>query len=160
MKNIKTEIKWVLIFAAMILLWMLAEKLTGLTSTHIDQQAFYSNFVAIPAIAIYVFALLDKRKRDYGGFMTYKQGFISGLIITLIYTALTPLVQYIVSVIILPEYFPNIIRYSVSSKILTQAEADKYFTLKNYIVIGLMGAFLMGTFTTAIVALFVKKTKK
>ena len=61
MTNFKIEIKWALIFAAMTLGWMLMERLVGLHSTHIDKHLLYSNLIAIPAITVYVFALLDKR---------------------------------------------------------------------------------------------------
>jgi hypothetical protein len=113
MKKIKIEIKWAIIFVVMTLIWMVLEKLVGLHDEHIDKHPIYTNFIAIPAIAIYVFALLDKRKNFYKGAMTYKQGFITGLIITAIVTVLSPLTQYITSTIITPEYFPNMINYSV-----------------------------------------------
>jgi len=88
----------------MTLIWMLLEKLAGLHDEHIDKHPIYTNFIAIPAIAIYVFSLLDKRKKFYKGAMTYKQGFISGLVITAIVTVLSPLSQYITPTIITPEY--------------------------------------------------------
>ncbi len=50
-----------------------------------------TNFFAIIAIAVYVFALLDKRKRDFGGRMTWIQGFVSGVIISIIVALLSPL---------------------------------------------------------------------
>ena len=159
MKNLKIEIKWSIIFVLMSLLWMIVEKISGLHGEHIDKQMIYTNFMAIPAIAIYVFALLDKRKNYYHGFMTYKQGFITGLIITAIVTVLSPLTQYLTSAVITPEYFPNIIRYSVANGNMTQQEAEEYFNLKSYIIQGLIGAALMGTATSAIVAIFTRKSK-
>ena len=39
--------------------------------THIDKHVVYTNFYALPAILVYVFALLDKRKNFYNGKMTY-----------------------------------------------------------------------------------------
>ncbi len=92
LNSFRTEIKWALIFVATMLAWMLLERVVGLHDTHIDNHAIYTNFFAIPAIAVYVFALLDKRKSDYNGVMNYKQGFLSGLIITLIVTVLTPII--------------------------------------------------------------------
>jgi hypothetical protein len=158
MKNLKIEIKWAIIFVLMSLLWMLLEKISGLHDRHIDKQSMYTIFMAIPAIAIYVFALLDKRKNYYHGLMTYKQGFITGLIITAIVTILSPLTQYLTSEVITPEYFSNIIKYSVASGEMTQQEAQKYFNLKSYIVQGVIGAALMGTATSAIVAIFTRKS--
>lgn len=160
MKQYNIEIKWAIAFVLMSLGWMLLECLSGLHHQHIDKHEIYTNFIALPAIAIYVFALLDKRKNFYGGTMSYKQGFISGLIITLIVTAFSPLTQYITTTIIAPQYFPNVIKYAVDAQKMTQQEANDFFNLKNYIVEGLIGAPIMGLVTTAIVAIFTRKTSK
>lgn len=160
MKNITIEIKWALVFVVMSLAWMLLERLTGLHDAHIDKHAIYTNFIAIPAIAVYVFALLDKRKNFYQGKMTYRQGFISGMIITGIVTLLSPLTQYITTVAITPGYFPNAIQYAVAQGSMTQEEAESYFSLKNYIVQGLIGAPVMGLMTTAGVAFFTSRNTR
>ncbi len=160
MTKFRIEIKWAVLFVIMTLIWMFFEKLIGLHGKHIDKQAIYTNFIAIPAIAVYVFALLDKRKNFYSGQMTYKQGFISGLIITLIVTILSPLTQILTSELITPEFFPNAINYSVSTSYFTQEAAEKFFSLKNYIIQGLIGAPIMGIITTAIVAIFTRKNLK
>jgi hypothetical protein len=131
--------------------------MAGLHAEHIDKHFIYTNFIAIPAITIFVFALLDKRKNFYRGAMTYKQGFITGLIITAIVTVLSPLTQYITSTIITPEYFPNMISYSVETGKMTQEAAEEYFNLKNYLLEILIGTPIMGIMTTAIVAIFTRK---
>ncbi len=136
---------------------MLLEKLAGLHDEHIDKHPIFTNFISIPAIAIYVFALLDKRKNFYKGAMTYKQGFITGLIITVIVTLLSPLTQYITSTVITPEYFPNMISYSVETGKLTQEAAEEYFNLRNYLLEVIIGTPIMGILTTAIVAIFTRK---
>lgn len=158
----RIEIKWALIFVAMSLLWMVLEKLAGLHSTHIDKHMYLTNLFAIPAIVVYVLALMDKKKKDYNGRMSYKQGFISGLIITLIVALFSPLTQWIVSTIITPEYFPNVIAYSVETGYHSSLEeAEAYFNLKNYMVQSVIGAIVMGVVTSAIVAIFVRtKSKK
>jgi hypothetical protein len=107
----------------MMLLWMVMERIVGLHDVHIDKHPIYTNFVAIPAIIVYVLALLDKRKNFYDGKMTYMQGFISGIIISIIVTIFSPLTQYITSTIITPDYFANVINYSVSQGMMTQTEA-------------------------------------
>lgn len=156
MGKIKIEIKWALIFVLMTLVWILLERLAGLHDVNIDKHPIFTNFIAIPAIAIYIFALLDKRKNFYKGVMSYKQGFISGLIITLIVTILSPLTQYITSSFITPDYFNNAIKYAVENNLLSLQEAEGYFNLKSYIIQGLIGAPLMGIITSAIVAFFTK----
>ncbi len=157
MKTIKIELKWAVLFAIMGLLWMLMEKLVGLHDEHIDKHMFYSNFVAIPAILIYVFALLDKRKNFYNGVMSYGQAFTSGLIMSLIIALLTPLTQYITSTVITPDYFANITEYAVAEGMMTQTDAEAYFNLQNYIIQATVFAPVMGIITTALVGLFIKK---
>ena len=161
MKNIRIELKWALIFVGMSLLWMVLEKAVGLHSTHIGMHMYLTNLFAIPAILVYVFALKDKKKNYYSGQMSYKQGFVSGLIITVIVTLLAPLTQWITSTIITPEYFPNVIAHSVDTGFYeTVEEAEAYFNLKNYMVQSTIGALVMGVLTTAIVTLFVRTKSK
>jgi len=157
MSKYKIEIKWALIFVAMMLAWMGLEKLAGFHDTHIDKHAIVTNFIAIPAITIYVLALLDKRNSFYNGYMNYKQGFISGLIITLIVTLFTPLIQYVTSIIITPDYFPNMIEYSVREGLMQRGDAENFFNLKSYMIQASFGAPVMGLVTTAVVAVFTKK---
>jgi hypothetical protein len=157
MQKYRIELKWALIFVATTLVWMILEKLVGLHSTHIDKHMIYTNFFAIPAIIIYVLALLDKRKNFYGGQMTYRQGFLTGLWISLIVTIVSPLTQYIISTVITPDYFSNIIDYTVTNDIMTEEAARKQFNLKNYIIQATIGALIMGVVTSAIVALFTRK---
>jgi hypothetical protein len=157
MEKFKIEIKWAFIFIGMMLSWMVLERLFGLHDTHIDKHATYTNFVAIPAILVYVFALLDKRKSDLHGFMSYKQALISGCIITAIVTVFTPLTQYLTTAVITPDYFNNVIDYSVTTGQMTQEEAEAFFNTKSYIIQSTIFTPVMGIVTTLIVGLFVKK---
>lgn len=157
MKTIKIEIKWAIIFVMMILVWMSLERLFGLHDTHIDKHPTFTNFFAIPAIAVYVLALLDKRNNFYKGRMNYLQGLVTGLIITGIVTVLSPLAQILTSLVITPDYFQNAINYAVSEQKMTQEEAEAYFNLPNYIIQGLIGTPIMGIITTVVVAIFTRK---
>ncbi len=158
MSKYKIELKWGIIFTLMMLAWMVLERIAGLHDEHIDKHVVFTNFVAIPAIIVYVLALLEKRRNFYAGVMTYKEGFISGLIISLIVTIFSPLTQYITSTIITPEYFANVIEYTVSQGEMSQFEAEEFFNLKSYIYQVLIATPIMGIITTAIVAIFTKKS--
>ncbi|WP_268035113.1 DUF4199 domain-containing protein [Algoriphagus sp. PAP.12] len=160
MKNLRIEIKWAIIFTLSMLGWMFFEKTMGWHDEKIADHATYTNFFAIPAILIYVFALLDKKKNFYSGVMSYKQGVISGLIITAFVTVLSPLAQYITSTVITPDYFPNVIEYAVSSGKMTQADAEAYFNINSYMIQSVIGALVMGLVTSLIVAIFVKSKSK
>lgn len=136
---------------------MLLEKLCGLHGKYIDYHLYLTNLFAIPAIWTMVLALKDKKKSYYNGNMSYKQGLISGSIISVIIALLSPLTQWITSYIITPEYFPNVIRRSVElGYYKTTAEAAAHFNYKNYAVNSAIFAFVFGVVTTAIAMIFIR----
>jgi hypothetical protein len=157
MKNIGTEIKWAIIFTIVAMAWMVFEKLMGWHDEHIAQHYIYTNFFTIVAITIYVLALLNKRNSAYGGKMTYKQGFISGCILSIIIMILVPLSQFVTHKYITPDYFNNMIAYTVEEGILTKEAALSQFNLTSYIIQSAIFAPVVGVVTSAVVAIFVKK---
>ena len=160
MKNIKIELKWAVIFSIVGLLWMVLEKLSGLHGKYIDYHLYLTNLFAIPAIWMMVSALKEKKKTFYDGIMTYKQGLISGTILSVCIALLSPLTQWITSYIITPEYFPNVIKRSVEiGYYSTTEEAQANFNYENYALQGAMFAFIIGVLTTAIAMIFIR-TKK
>jgi uncharacterized membrane protein YvlD (DUF360 family) len=94
---------------------------------------------------------------DYNGKMTWKQGFISGIILSVIIAIISPLTQYITSTVITPDYFTNVIKFVVDSGKMGQEAAEGYFNLKSYVLQSIFGALTMGIVTSAVVAFFVKK---
>ncbi len=157
MKSIRIELKWALIFSLVGLLWMYLEKWTGLHDEHIDQHQYLTNLYAIPAIIMMVLALREKKHKFYQGKMNYKQGLISGIALSLFIAALSPLTQWYTSMIITPEYFPNVIEYSLESGYFTtHAEAEAQFNLQNYMMQGAVGALIMGIVTTAIAMIVIR----
>ena len=157
MQNIKIEIKWAVIFILVGLAWMVLERAAGLHDEHIDQHAIYTNLFAIAAIAVYVFALLDKRKNFYNGVMTYKQGLMTGLVITLFVTLLTPLWQWLTVAVITPDYFQNARAYAVETGQMNEEQAEVYFSINSYIIQSVVFTPVMGLLTSAIVALFTRR---
>lgn len=159
MKKFAIEIKWGVIFTFASLLWIFIEKQLGWHDELIAKQPIYTNLFGIVAIIIYVLALLDKRKNFFNGIMTWQQGFVSGMIISVVVAILSPLAQYISLEIISPNYFNNLIAYSVENGRMTQENAEAYFNLKSYIIQSFFFSLVVGIVTSAIVALFLR-TKK
>ena len=157
MKKYSIELKWGIIFTAIALLWMLFEKQMGWHDEHIADHANYTNFFAVLAILVYLQALLDKRKNFYGGYMSWKQGFVSGLIVSVVVAMLSPLSQYITNTFITPDYFENAIRYSIESGMMTREEAEETFNMQTYVINSFFFAFIVGAVTSAIVAVFVSR---
>lgn len=158
MRKIAIEIKWSFIFILCLLVWMSLERLLGLHDEHIYLHQYITMLYAIVAISVYFFALRDKRKKFYHGKMTYSQSFVSGLIITGIVTLFTPITQWIILNIITPDYFKNMIQYSVDTGMYTtEAAAEANFNYQSYVVQSLIGALVLGIVTTALVSIFVRK---
>lgn len=156
MKNFTIEIKWAFIFFFASLAWMFLEKSVGLHDQYIEKHPIYTNLFAIVAVTVYYLAIRDKKKNFFNNQMNWKQGFITGLILTIFVTILSPVAQYITSTIITPDYFKNIITFAVEHKKMTQEAAEMYFNLKSYIIQGVFGALSMGVVTSAIVSYFTK----
>lgn len=159
MKKFSIEIKWGIIFSVISLLWMFLEKGLGWHDENIAQHAIYTNLFAIVAIVIYVLALLDKRKNFYDGKMNWSQGFISGIVVSIVVAVISPLGQYITHEYITPDYFENVIAYSVENGAMSQEAAEEYFNLTSYVIQSFFFALVVGVVTSAIVAYFVR-TKK
>jgi len=88
--------------------------------------------------------------------MTYWQGFKSGVIISVIIAACSPLTQWLISYVISPSYFDNVIDYSVKTGYYkTVEEAQAYFNYRNYAIQSVVWALAMGVATTAVVDAFV-----
>ena len=155
MQKYQLEIRWGIIFTIAALAWMVIEKLAGWHGEGIANHPIYTNIFAIIAIALYVFALRAKR-RQLGNQMTWKEGFIAGVIISVVVALLSPLAQLITHKIISPEYFPNAIEYAVESGNMTREAAENFFNLNSYLMQASIGALIMGLITSAIVAFFVR----
>jgi hypothetical protein len=107
-----------------------------------------------------VLALREKKKKFYGGEITYGQGMICGIIISVIIALLTPLTQWITSYVITPEYFPNVIKRSVELGYYPTTEAAAAnFNYRNYAIQGTIGALVMGIVTTAIAMIFIRNKR-
>lgn len=160
MNKVSIEIKWGVIFTLVTLLWMVFEKAMGWHDVLIAKHAIYTNFFGIIAVLIFILGLKDKKANFYNGNMTWRQGFVAGLIITIVITILSPLSQFISSTYITPDYFNNVIAYSVDSEVMTQEQAEAYFNLRSYIIQATFGALVMGVVTSAAVAWFLKTKEK
>lgn len=157
MKSKKTELKWALIFVITTLIWMTLERLLGYHDEKIDRHATISMLFMIPAITVYVLAFLDKRNKNPQNAFTYMHGFVFGLWVTLFVTLISPLTQYLTSVVISPDYFTNIIAYTVENNMMTKEAAEANFNLKSYLIQTAIATPIMGTATSAIVAIFTRK---
>ncbi|MBK9272331.1 MAG: DUF4199 domain-containing protein [Saprospiraceae bacterium] len=161
MEKIEIELKWAFIFFLASLLWMVLEKVSGLHGERIGLHPYLSMLFMIPAVWIYVLALKEKNTKYFGGSMDFKSGMTSGMIISIILTLLAPLTQWIAAEFISPEYFSNVIEYSVKEgHYSTVEEAKSYFNLKSYIWQSMVGALISGTLISIVVVYFLRRNSQ
>ena len=159
MNRFAIEIKWGIIYSCAVLAWMSFEKAIGLHDEKIDRHANFTLLFAIPSIAIFVLAILDKKRNYYSGYVKWKDGFKSGMMVTMIVVILSPVIQYIIHTLITPDFFRNVIEYSVNHGGMKREEAEGYFNLKNYMIQSVISALVMGTIISALVSVFLRKEK-
>jgi peptidoglycan/LPS O-acetylase OafA/YrhL len=157
MKNLKIELKWAIVFTIALLAWMFLEKTLGWHEENIADHYWLTLLFMPIAILMYVLALREKRRRYYDKKMTWLQGFLSGLMVSVFVALLSPVAQYVTHNYITPEYFPNIIEYSVTNEIMTLKAANEYFNIQSYMLQSAIGALAIGAITSAIVAVFMRR---
>jgi len=152
----KTELKYGIFFSITQLFWLLFEFVFGLQTTFMSMHAMVTNFFAVPAIVIMVYAILAKRA-ELGGEITFLKALITGVTISLVVAALSPVVILIFHYLINPHFFTDFQNYSVKMGKMSLREAEAYFNLKSYILQGIFGALMMGTVTSLVIAAVIKK---
>ena len=157
MTSFRLEFKWAVIYTATLLVWITFERILGWHDAYIDKHHIYTLFFYIPAILLYYLALTDKRNNFYGGIITYRQAFISGLILAVFISLLAVPAQYVIHTVISPSYFENITAFAIENGKATPAEALDFFNLRSYIIQAVVASIFTGVIFSAILALFVKR---
>ena len=157
MKNLKIEFKWAIIFTITTLAWIFLEKTLGWHDEKIADHYWLTMLYVPVAIFMYILALREKRRRSYKKKMTWRQGFLCGLMVSVFAAALSPLAQYLTHHYITPQYFPNIIEHSVTNELMTLGAANKYFNINNYIMQSVIGVLVGGAIISAIAAFILRR---
>lgn len=159
MKKFAIEIKWGIRYAFLWILWLFIEKSSGYYEAKIADHALYSMLFIFVTIFVYYVAIKEKKNDFFKGEMSWKQGCVTGIFLTIVMAILTPICQIIFHKAIAPEFFPNMIEYSVS-KGNSRETAENYFNLTGYILQSVFGTLSMGVVLSAIVALFLQTKPK
>ena len=159
MKNYSIEIKWAIRFTLLTLAWAIGEKSIGLHDVYIKDYAFYSLLFVFPAFLFFYLALVEKKKYSFNNQMIWKQGFVTGIVISFIIALLNPIAQYVIYKAITPHFFENIIEYKTKNTTMTLKTAQDIFNLKSYIIQTSFSGLSYGVITGAIVSLFIRNKK-
>ena len=150
-----TELKYALIFAVMQLAWLELEFVSGLQTLHKDIHQVVSVLVAIPTAVIMVIGIQAKKKK-LGGTISFQQSFRTGVYISIIGALFSPLTMLIFDKLINPDFFTDFQNYVIGKGMMNVEQAKEYFNLKNYMIQSALGAMVMGTVSTGIIAAVIK----
>ena len=159
MKNYSIEIKWAIRFTLLTLAWAIGEKMIGLHDKYIADYFMYSMLFAVPAFLFFYLAVNEKKKYGYTNEMTWKQGFVAGMVISSVIALLNPLSQIVIYKAITPHFFENLIVYKTKNTSMNLKTAQEIFNVKSYIIQGIFTTLSFGIITGAIVSLFIKNKK-
>jgi hypothetical protein len=149
------EIKWGIRYAFLWIFWLFIEKSSGYYEAKINDHALYSLLFIFITIFVYFVAIKEKKDDFFKGEMSWKEGCTTGIFLTVVMTLLTPFCQIIFHKAIAPEFFPNMIEFSVS-KGNSRETAENYFNLFGYILQSVFGTLSMGVVISAVVALLLQ----
>lgn len=157
-RHIKIELKWAILISCASLFWMFMERLLGWHDVKIADH-YWLTFLWLP-IGIYLtaLALKEKRRRFFGGKLTWLQGFVTGAKVTGFIVLLSPFFNWLTHKYITPKYFENIINYSVTNELSTIEAANEYFNINNYMWQSAIGSLVGGLVISAVAALILRRS--
>ncbi len=159
MKKISLELKWALIIGLMQLFLVLIDRLFGILDFQsISKIAFSGIPLTIISLYLFVFALYKIKAKRYSGVMTYKDGFKSGIIITLYFLASLPLI-HLLTYLANPQYFSEAIQYAIDNNKMTLEQAQYQYSFTYYLIANIIGSAFSGILLSAIIPIFVNKIK-
>lgn len=157
-KSFKIEMKWAIIYSLAYIIWMFVEKQLGWHNESVRYQPIYNLLFTPISVFLYTLCLVDKKRNHYKGELDWKQGIISGIVLSVLITVLNPAVLYITHNHISPDFFQNAIEAAVGKNITLQ-EAQAHYNINNAISNSVFEKLSFGVVIAAIISYFVK-TKK
>lgn len=166
-QNYKTELQFGLLTGLFSFLWLLGEYFLGLHSKYIDYQPVITNFALIIPIIIFPLGIKAKRKLDYNGHITFWQALQAGMVMSVIWGALSVMGVFIYYKTINPGWYDFVIAHYKAvgpSRGMNAKEAEEYakmyFSMKSYMSQALFGSIAAGGFISLIAARLLRtKTK-
>ncbi|MES2863142.1 MAG: DUF4199 domain-containing protein [Bacteroidota bacterium] len=158
MSKFKIEFKWAIYYTFLGIMWFQLEKYLGFHDEKIANHPFFTNLMYVLVFGIYILFLIDKKKNFFNGIMSWQQGLLSGIILAIFAMILTPFALYFSLKYINPDFFTNMIIFSVSQGMKLE-NAQAMFGATAYMFLASFTTLSFGIIFAALAASIVK-TKK
>jgi hypothetical protein len=166
----KTEIKYALLSAALLVVWVMVEHFLGFNSTRMDIGEYTHSVTPLATLVLLFLGIREKRNRELNGQLTFWQGLRTAFWISFFYAILQALWFALYSNLINPEYTALTVQFKqkqleLSGKTPGQVEDELRITrmifdggIKQFVFF-ILATTATGTLVGAILTLFLK-TKK
>jgi hypothetical protein len=156
MKQFSIELKWAFNFFIASMLWMMLEKFLGYHDDKIQYQPIFSMLFGFVTLVIYIFALKDKKINFYHNQMNWREGFVSGLTLSLVIALFTTMIEYTKHHVISPYFLETMQKIIVEQNKMTLENAENFFTFSNTLSQSIFYVISFGSVLAALISLVTK----
>jgi hypothetical protein len=156
MKQFSIELKWAFNFFIASMLWMMLEKFLGYHDDKIQYQPLFSMLFGFVTLVIYIFALKDKKINFYHNQMNWREGFVSGLTLSLVIALFTTMIEYTKHHVISPYFLETMQKIIVEQNKMTLENAENFFTFSNSLSQSIFYVISFGSVLAALISLVIK----
>lgn len=156
MKKFEIEIKWAILLTLAAVVWHYIEKQLGWHDKHINMQPIYTMLFIFVTITVFILALKEKKKMYYNNLIDWKQGFLSGSILSLFVAMLSPVVLYLFVTVISPNFIETALANAISKSRAPLEQLESYYNINSYIYQNVFSSLSLGIVISACVAYFIK----
>jgi len=156
--SIRIELRYAVLTSLLVLLWLITEFEIGLQDKYVSVHPYISLLAYLIPVVTYRMALREKIEEKYGK-LSFKQAFISGLLMTVFCSILAVPIQLGFHKLVNPDFFETMIMYSTEHSHYSLEQAAHYFNLQNYIIESVIGTFFVGAIISLILAFRMRTVK-
>jgi hypothetical protein len=138
------------------MLWMMLEKFLGYHDDKIQYQPLFSMLFGFVTLVIYIFALKDKKINFYHNQMNWREGFVSGLTLSLVIALFTTMIEYTKHHVISPYFLETMQKIIVEQNKMTLENAENFFTFSNTLSQSIFYVISFGSVLAALISLVIK----
>jgi hypothetical protein len=156
MKQFSIEFRWAFTFLLAQTLWIMLEKTLGFHDEKIQFQPLFSMLFVFVLLIIYVISLREKKAKAYNGNMTWREGFVSGLMLTLIIALFTTMTEYTKHHVISPYFLENMKALILKENKMSAENANQFFTFSNTLSQSIFYTISIGVVITSTISWIIK----
>jgi glucose uptake protein GlcU len=152
----KNEFKWAVIMSVVLLVWLTLLKFLGFQEADkADLFVIVVNAYYLLLFGMYLLAI-NERRRKQNGYITRRDAFLTGLLVTLFLVVLSPLNMAIFYYLINPNFFDVMIAVSIENGVSEQVAQGDY-NLYSYIFSSIVMNLVAGGVFSALGAVLLQK---